>query len=291
MAADSPSRAPRFGAHMPTQGGLHTAFYGGRDVGCELLQLFTSSPQQWKARAITDEIAAQFRKARDECGLDCVAAHDNYLINPAAADPELLRKSRESLTDEAMRCYQLGIPSLVMHLGSAVGEPEEEALARLIESVRIVLAETPADGPRLLLETTAGQGTALGYSFEHLAEVLERAGQPERMEVCLDTCHVFAAGYDLRTPEAYDATMRRFDELVGIERIKLIHANDSKRELARRVDRHEHIGQGHLGEEAFRNLLTDPRLAGVPVVLETPKAGGMDPINLAALRKAAGCPS
>jgi len=279
--------AARFGAHMLTQGGLHNAFHAGRDVGCELLQLFTSSPQQWKARDVTDEIAAKFREAQQECGIRCVAAHDNYLINPAASDPDLLEKSRASLIGEARRCNLLGIPALVMHLGAAVGAPEEEALARLIESVRIVLAETPAEGPRLLLETTAGQGTTLGYSFEHLAEVLERVDQPERTAVCFDTCHVFAAGYDLRSPEAYAATMARFDALIGLERIQLIHANDSKRELGSRVDRHDHVGRGQLGEEAFANLLTDPRLASVPVVLETPKAGDMDPVNLAALRRLA----
>jgi len=288
MAESTASRTARFGAHMPTQGGLHTAFQAGRDVGCEVLQLFTSSPQQWKARAITDEIAAAFQEAQAACGIRCVAAHDNYLINPAAADPEILQKSRASLIGEARRCDLLGIPALVMHLGCAVGAPEEEALARLIESVKIVLAETPPEGPQPLLETTAGQGTALGYTFEQIADVLEGVGQPDRMGVCFDTCHVFAAGYDLRTPEAYDATMQRFDELVGLEWIRLIHANDSKRELGSRVDRHHHIGQGHLGEEAFRHLLTDARLSGVPVVLETPKAGEMDPVNLAALRRLAG---
>jgi deoxyribonuclease IV len=284
----APLPARRFGAHMGTTGGLHNAFHAGRAAGCEALQLFTSSPQQWKARELTDEIVAQFRAAQRETAIACVAAHDNYLINPAAFDEEVLAKSRASLIGEVQRCDLLGIPSLVMHLGCAVGAPEDEALGRLIESIRVVLAETSPTGPRLLLETTAGQGTALGYSFEHLSEVLEKAGQPERMGVCLDTCHVFAAGYDLRTPKAYAETMERFDTLVGREQIRLIHANDSKRELGSRVDRHAHIGQGHLGEDAFRHLLTDPRLAAVPVVLETPKAGDMDLVNLAALRRLAG---
>jgi deoxyribonuclease-4 len=273
---------------MGTQGGLHNAFHAGRAVGCEVLQIFTSSPQQWKARELTDEVVAQFSASQRETAISCLAAHDNYLINPAALEPELFEKSRASLLGEVQRCDRLGIPSLVMHLGSAVGAPEDEALSRLVESIRIVLAESSPTGPRLLLETTAGQGTSLGYSFEHLAVVLEKVGQPERMGVCFDTCHVFAAGYELRTPEGYAATMDRFNELIGLEQIRLIHANDSRRELGSRVDRHHHIGQGHLGEDAFRHLLTDPRLAAVPVVLETPKAGDMDPVNLASLRRLAG---
>ena len=154
--------------------------------------------------------------------------------------------------------------------------------------MRYVLDKAPPDGSVLLLETTAGQGKCLGHRFEHLASVLEAAAAGERLQVCLDTCHIFAAGYDLRTPEAYDLTLQRFDELIGLDRIRLIHANDSKRELGSRVDRHQHIGQGELGEEAFRYLLTDARLSAVPVVLETPKAGEMDPVNLAALRRLAG---
>jgi deoxyribonuclease-4 len=293
MAGDraDPGRSHRFGAHMPTQGGLHQAFYAGREVGCEVLQLFTSSPQQWKPREITDEVAALFHAAQEETGIPCVAAHDNYLINPAAQDGEILQKSRQSLLGEAQRCDQLGIPFVVMHLGATASAPEEVAIGILIESVRLVLEGTPPTGPCLLLETTAGQGTTLGYTFEQVARVLEGVGCAERMGVCLDTCHIFAAGYDIRTPDAYAATMDRFDALIGLERLRLIHANDSRRELGSRIDRHQHIGLGELGEDAFRHLLNDPRLSAVPVVLETPKVGNMDPVNLAALRRLAGIPA
>lgn len=278
----------RFGAHMPTQGGLHNAFHGGREYGCEVVQLFTTSPQQWKGREISDEVCQLYWSAQRECGIPCVAAHANYLINPAAQDSEILAKSRQALIAEARRCDVLGVPALVTHLGSTGGGEEAPAMKTLVESFLILLAETPEAGPYVLLETTAGQGHTLGSTFEQLATILEGVDGSPRVGVCLDTCHVFAAGYDLRTPEAYAATMERFDELIGLERIALIHANDSKRELGSRVDRHAHIGQGHLGEAAFRHLLTDPRLLDVPVVLETPKADEMDRVNLAALRRLAG---
>ena len=165
---------------------------------------------------------------------------------------------------------------------------EEEALARLAESVRMVLEQSPEDGPILLLETVAGQGTSIGHQFEHMRYVLDTVDAGDRLGICLDTCHIFAAGYDFRDEATYAATMAHFDEVIGLHRVRMIHANDSKKELNCRVDRHEHIGQGHIGLEGFRLLLTDPRLADVPVVLETPKLGEMDPVNLLSLRTAAG---
>jgi deoxyribonuclease IV len=273
---------------MPTQGGLHNAFHAGREYGCEVIQLFTSSPQQWKARELPDEVVGQFCEAGTATGIPCIAAHANYLINPATFDPEVLEKSRAALLQEVERCARLRIPGVVIHLGCAVGAPETEALDRLVESLRFVLDASDLDGPRLLLETTAGQGTALGYTFEQIARVLDGLDGTERVAVCLDTCHVFAAGYGLSTPDEYAETMSRFETLIGLDRLALIHANDSRRERGSRVDRHHHIGQGHLGEDAFRNLLTDPRLASVPVILETPKADDMDRVNLAALRRLAG---
>jgi deoxyribonuclease IV len=212
-----------------------------------------------------------------------VAAHDTYLINPAAADPVVLERSRAGMIDELERAAALGIPALVMHLGARGTEPEEAALERLIESVRLALERTPEDGPALLLETTAGQGTCLGHRFEHLAVVLEALGHTGRLAVCLDTCHIFAAGYDIRTPEAYGATMAEFDRVIGLERVRLVHANDSKRELGSRVDRHAAIGQGEIGLEGFRALVNDTRIKA-PLVLETPKEGEMDRVNLATLR-------
>jgi deoxyribonuclease IV len=276
----------RFGAHMMIAGGLHKAIATGQDVGCDVVQVFTKSPQQWQARPLATEDIQAFRDAQEAAGIPCVAAHDTYLINPAAADPTVLERSRAAMVDELERAAALGIPALVMHLGARGTEPEEDALGRLVESVRRALEQTPSDGPALLLETTAGQGTCLGHRFEHLAFVLEALGHPERLAVCLDTCHIFAAGYDLRTPEAYQETMAEFDRVIGLDRVRLVHANDSKREMGSRVDRHAAIGAGEIGLEGFRALVNDPRITA-PIVLETPKVGDMDRVNLATLRSVA----
>jgi deoxyribonuclease-4 len=281
----------RFGAHMMTAGGLRRAIETGAAVGCDVVQVFTKSPQQWQARPLADADVDAFRRAQEESGIPCVAAHDSYLINPAAADPAVLERSRAALGEELGRAARLGIPAVVMHLGAAGEAPEEEALERLIESVRQSFERAAVEeAPWLLLETTAGQGTTLGYRFEQIAAVLQAIdgarthsrGYP--LGVCLDTCHVFAAGYELRDAAGYEETMAAFDRLIGRERLRLIHANDSLRERGSRVDRHQHIGQGEIGPEGFRLLVNDPRLVEVPIILETPKKGDMDPVNLAALR-------
>jgi deoxyribonuclease IV len=279
----------RFGAHMPIAGGLFKSIETGQAVGCDVVQVFTKSPQQWQARPLVKEDIRAFREAQDAAGIPCVAAHDTYLINPAAVDPAVLQRSREAMVDELERAAALGIPALVMHLGARGSEPEEAAMERLIESVQVALEQTPDDGPTLLLETTAGQGSCLGHRFEHLAQVLEAVDRPDRLAVCLDTCHIFAAGYDIRTSEAYAATMAEFDRVVGLHRVRLVHANDSKRELGSRVDRHAAIGGGEIGTEGFRLLLHDARI-DAPIVLETPKEGDMDRVNLAALRSLMGDP-
>ena len=278
----------RFGAHMPTAGGLHNAIYAARDVGAGVAQVFTKSPQQWRAREITDEQVELFVDAQREIGIPCLSSHDTYLINPCSGDAELLQKSREALADEVRRSTRLGIPFVVMHLGTPGPCTEGEGVGRLIDSVKYVLDNTESDGAVLLLETMAGQGKCIGSQFEDLGRVIREVGGGDRLGVCLDTCHIFAAGYDIRTSEAYERTMAEWDSLIGLDRIRLIHANDSKKDLGSRVDRHEAIGQGCIGPEGFRLLLQDPRLSGVPVVLETPKEGDMDPVNLAALRSAAG---
>lgn len=278
----------RIGAHMPTAGGLHNAFHSGKAVGCDVIQIFTKSPQQWKAKELTDEGIEAFHNAQKETGILCLAAHDTYLINPASADPENLQKSRDALTEELLRSSRLGLPYLVMHQGAVGPSTEEEALQRLADSVLYVLEHTPDSSTQLLLETTAGQGKTLGYRFEQIAWVLDKVNAGDRVGVCLDTCHIFVAGYDIRDAESYGRTMDEFDKTIGLHHVRAIHANDSKKELGSRVDRHDAIGKGHIGAEAFRLLLTDPRLAEVPVFLETPKEGDMDPINLAALRTAAG---
>ena len=273
---------------MPTTGGLHNALYAAQKVGCEVAQIFTKNPQQWRARELPDEAVEQFFEAHRETGIPVLSSHDTYLINPCSADPELLQKSRDALVDEVRRSSRLRIPFVVMHLGMAGECPAGEGEQRLIDTVKYVLDHTDSDGAVLLLETMAGQGRCMGSRFEELAQVLSGVNGGERLGVCLDTCHIFAAGYDLRTREAYDVTFRQWEELIGIDKIRLVHANDSKKDLGSRVDRHEAIGRGCLGRDAFRFLLTDPRLAAVPILLETPKEGDMDPVNLSALRQAAG---
>lgn len=291
MTSPLPDAEHRFGAHMPTAGGLHNAIYTARDAGAGIVQVFTKSPQQWKAREITDEQVERFLEAQRETGIPCVSSHDTYLINPCSGNPELLQKSREALADEVRRSARLRIPFVVMHLGTPGECAPGEGVGRLIETVKYVLDNTPDEGTVLLLETMAGQGNCIGSQFEDLGEVIQKVGGGDRLGVCLDTCHIFAAGYDIRTQEAYENTMAEWDRIIGLDKIRLVHANDSKKELGSRVDRHEAIGRGCIGPGAFRFLLQDPRLKDVPVVLETPKEGDMDPVNLAALRQAAGIAS
>lgn len=267
------------GAHMPTSGGFGEAVRKGSEIGCTAVQVFTSSPQQWRAKKITDEMVEDFLAAREETGLDWMISHDSYLINLAATEEDLRKKSMEALIAEMERCSKLHIPYVVSHMGAHKGEGEEKGLKRLTKSTKSVLAETPED-VSLAMETTAGTGSSLGYRFEHLAEVLEGCGWPERLVVCLDTCHVFAAGYDIRTEEGYEAMIEEFGSLVGLERIVCIHANDSLHPFGSRKDRHAHIGEGEIGPEAFRRIVNDPRLAHAPLIVETPDAETMHEVNV-----------
>jgi len=272
------------GAHMPTSGGFGEAIRKGKEIGCSAVQVFTSSPQQWRAKRITDEMVEEFLIAREETGLDWTISHDSYLINLAASDEELRTKSLNALIAEMERCSRLRIPYVVSHMGSHRGEGEEEGLKRLAESTRTVLAETPED-VSLAMETTAGTGSSLGYRFEHLAEVLERCKWPKRLVVCFDTCHVFAAGYDLRSEEGYEATIEEFDRKVGLDRIVCIHANDSRMPFGSRKDRHAHIGEGEMGTEPFRRIVNDSRLRHAPLIVETPDAETMHEVNVQRLRE------
>lgn len=254
---------------MPIKGGVGNGLRAGKAIGCAAIQVFTSSPRQWYCAPVEDEKVLDFAKARQETGIDAVVSHDSYLVNLCAPDETLAARSYRALKDEIERCARYGIPYVVSHMGAHKGAGEAVGLLEIAEATRRLLDETP-DSVTLLMETTAGQGTDLNCRFEHLAVILEQCGAPTRLAVCLDTCHVFVAGYDLRTPEAYDKTFAEFDRLVGIDRLKAIHCNDSKRELGSRVDRHEDIGEGCLGEEAFRLLVNDPRFERVPILLETP---------------------
>lgn len=271
--------AKYLGAHMPIKGGIGNALRRGKEIGCTAVQVFTSSPRQWYAPEVSAEQVADFKKAQAETGIDHVVSHDTYLINLCAPTPEIREKSIASLKKELGRCGAYGIPFVVSHIGSLKDQNEGEALLAAAEGMKEVLADTP-ESVMLLMETTAGQGSSLNARFEQMAMLLELTGGHKRIGVCLDTCHVFAAGYDIRTPEAFAATFAEFDRVVGMDRLKAIHVNDSQKGLGSRVDRHAHIGEGEIGIEAFRCLVNDPRLAEIPMTLETPDADEMHKVNL-----------
>lgn len=289
-SAEAPARpAPvRLGAHMSIAGGLERAPRRGREVGCDTIQLFTKSNRQWGAKPLGAAEVASFKAALAEAGIFPVVAHDCYLINLAAPDATVWARSLAAFREEMGRAERLGIPYLVTHPGAHLGSGGPAGIARVAEALNRLHAALPTLSLRVLLETTAGQGTSLGRRFEELAAILERVERPERLGICLDTCHLFAAGYELRTPEGYAATMRELERTLGSGRVKAIHLNDSKAGLGSRVDRHTHIGEGALGTAAFRLLLHDPRFRGVPMILETPKDGddgSADRRNLARLRR------
>lgn len=276
----------RLGAHESIAGGLHKAFDRAQAAGCEAVQIFVKPNRSWAVGALTEEDIALFKARAAKTGVRPVVAHASYLLNLASPDGDLWRRSCDTLIVELRRCEALGVPWLVLHPGAHVGAGEEAGLARMADALREVHAATSGFRSQILLETTAGQGTRLGYRFEQLARLLEQTPEEERLGVCLDTCHAFAAGYDLRTPEGYTDTMEALDRIIGLERLKVVHLNDSRGELGSHKDRHEHIGEGQVGLEGFRRVLNDPRLEGLPGLLETPKGDDLrrDRENLARLR-------
>ncbi|HXE71587.1 MAG TPA: deoxyribonuclease IV [Candidatus Nitrosotenuis sp.] len=278
------ANGPLLGLHVSTAQGLHLAFPRARRVRAECLQIFTRAPFRWAAPPLSEEQVRLFRQAREEAGHPPVLAHDIYLTNLATPDPALARRSLAHLVEEIERCGRLGLDGLVIHPGAWVRGSEEEGLERLARNLGRVLRATERTGLPLLLEVSAGQGTCLGYRLGHLGQVIAANQDHPRLRVCLDTCHVFAAGYDLRHPEGYRRTWEEFSTLVGTERLAALHLNDSQGALGSRLDRHAHIGQGELGQEAFRRLLHDPRLAGLPTFLETPEMETMDRANMRRLR-------
>ncbi len=262
---------PRLGAHLSIAGGLPRAVDRAVATRCEALQIFTKSAGQWRARVLPPEEIAQFRARVDETGIHPVVAHNSYLINLAAADPLLRAQSIGALGEELDRAESLGLFGLVMHPGSYTSGTESGGLELIADGLAEVLRARPHARTMILLEHTAGQGTNLGHRFEHLASILARLDGSPRVGVCLDSCHLIAAGYDLCSDSGYRETFESFDRLVGIDRIRAFHLNDSKKPCGSRVDRHEHIGRGCLGLDAFRRILTDPRFASLPMLLETPK--------------------
>ena len=276
------------GAHMSISGGMHKALERGKEVGCETVQLFVKSNMQWKATPLTDEVAAQFKEVRRETGISPLVAHLSYLVNLAATDPKTRTRSHQTFPIEHDYTERLGIEYLVIHPGAHMGAGEDAALKKIAGFLNRLHSKTAGYQAKVLLETTAGQGTYVGHRFEHLARILEMLDEPERVGVCYDTCHTFAAGYDIRTESAYRKTFREFNRIVGVKWLKVFHLNDSKAPFESRVDRHEHIGRGHLGLEPFRLLLNDRRFRKLPMILETPKGEekgeSFDATNLRTLR-------
>jgi deoxyribonuclease-4 len=279
---------PYLGAHESISGGLHRAFDRIEQVGGQALQIFTRNQRQWKTAPVDTAEADQFYHRWQEMDQMPVAAHSSYLINLGSGKEQMIAKSIAALADELVRCERLGVGQVVLHPGSHGGDGVEKGCKRVARHLDLVFAEVgPENSVQVLLETTAGQGTSLGSRFEELAQMYSLCKHKERIGFCFDTCHVFAAGYDIRNEQGYMEVMRRWDELIGCELIRFFHLNDSKKELGSRVDRHEHIGRGCIGLEGFQCLLNDARFADHPMTLETPKGEDLadDRKNLARLRR------
>jgi deoxyribonuclease IV len=279
-----------FGAHMSISGGIAKSFARGLQVGCEAMQIFSKSDRQWAAKPLLPEDVAAFKAEQASSGIGPVVVHDSYLINLAAPADELWEKSIAAFAHELERCAELGVPYLVTHPGAHTGSGEEAGLEREAVALNRLFEAGVGGDTMVLLETTAGQGSTLGHRFEHLARLFELVPHPTRLGVCVDSCHIFAAGYDIRTPETYAATFAEFDRVIGIGQIRCFHLNDSLKDLGSRVDRHSHIGQGCIGLEGFRLIVNDPRFSGLPMIIETPKGEEMaeDIENLTLLRSLVG---
>lgn len=260
----------RVGAHVSIAGGVENAPLNAKNIGAKAFAMFTKNQRQWNAKSLEKNSIELFKKRCEEFGYSSkhILPHDSYLINLGHPEAEKLEKSREAFLDELQRCEELGLELLNFHPGSHLGEvSEEECLKTIAESINIALDKTK--GVMAVIENTAGQGTNLGYKFEHLAYIIDRVEDKNRVGVCLDTCHTFTAGYDMRTEEAYEKTMTEFEKIVGFKYLKGMHINDSKPDLGRRLDRHESIGKGKIGLEAFGFIMNDNRLEEIPLVLET----------------------
>lgn len=277
---------PLIGTHVSIAGGVSLAIERADRLNCLAMQVFVKNANRWESPDLEPEEAERFRRARVCSNLKRCMAHDSYLINLASPDDALWDRSKRALLDELRRCDLLGLEQLVVHPGAHVGSGESEGIGRIAAALDWIQAEEGDLDVKIALETTAGQGTSIGHQFEHLRDIFTEVQEPERLFVCLDTCHIFAAGYDIRRQQDYSETIELFDAIIGLEKLKVIHLNDSKRDLGSRVDRHEHIGKGFIGEDGFRWFLNDPRFVEVPKILETPKGSddSYDVDNLAVLR-------
>jgi len=293
---------PILGAHLSVAGGLERALADAAALGCECVQIFVKNQRQWRAPPLREEQITRFRAARNATLVAPVVAHASYLLNLASPDDRVRQRSSDAMIDELQRCEALGVDYLVFHPGAHMNDEcrmsneewrmtagESAGIKRIAMALEEVHRRCAGFRTMILLETTAGQGTAIGWRFEHIRGILDRVSEADRLGVCLDTCHLFAAGYDFRTAEGYGAVMQELERVIGVARVRCTHMNDSKRELGCRVDRHEHIGKGKIGKAGFAHFLNEPRFAGVPMILETPKGTDgrgtdLDRVNLKRLR-------
>jgi len=275
-----------FGAHVSAAGGVDKAFARGDEFKMDAIQIFTKSERQWRAKPLEDDVIERFYQERKRTGINKIVVHGSYLINLASQKDDLRAKSIDAFKEELTRCETLNITSLVTHPGAHTGSGVEVGIGRIADSLNRIHDDLPDLKVQTLLETTAGQGTTLGRNFEELAAIIEGVEAKERVMVCLDTCHIFAAGYDFRTEDGYASVMRQFEEIIGLDRLKAIHLNDSKNPLGSFRDRHDHIGEGEIGHDGFQHLVNDSRLDGIPGLLETEKGDNNeeDGRNLATLR-------
>ena len=280
----------RIGAHVSIAGGLERALERGAEAGCDVIQIFSRSNQQWAARPIDPAALAAWRAARAGSAVEPAMVHACYLLNLASPRRWLREKSIRALAEELERCALLGIPHLVIHPGAHCGEGEATGVARIAAAIERAYAAQPDNPTRLLLENTAGQGSSIGYRFEHLRDIIGAARtSADRIGICIDTAHTLAAGFDIATEDGWQRTFEHLEAAVGCHRVACFHVNDSKTPAGSRVDRHEHLGRGHLGLRALLCLVNDARFAGLPMVIETPKPSlDADRVNLAILRALAG---
>jgi deoxyribonuclease-4 len=269
MANKSSSSRPLLGAHMSIAGGVSESIGRGASIGCDCIQIFTKSSRTWKNKPYTEEEIAAFKRNLRESEIGCVIAHDSYLVNLGAPDDALRKKSIAGFIDELERCEALGVPWLVTHPGSHVGSGEDVGIATIAASIHEAHKACPGYNVKVALEITAGQGSNLGYSFQQMGRIFNSVKENDRLRLCFDTEHAFAAGYDISSDEGYQRTFAELDEHIGIKRVVAFHLNDSLKPFNSRVDRHEHIGKGHLGTKTFERLLHDARFFGIPMCLET----------------------
>jgi deoxyribonuclease IV len=273
----------RFGYHISIRGGLVSAIVEGVDAGCETVQIFGGSPQQWGTPPVSDEEAREFAEIRGSAGIDPVVMHSIYLVNMAAPSDSIFKRSVASLASSLAKAEKIGAIGVITHIGNHKGEGEEFGLQRIAQAVTACLQRAPGEA-MLLLETTAGAGTSIGNSFEQFGAVFDMAGRPERLGFCLDTCHIFAAGYDISTPGGVDSAIDELDRFVGLDRLKALHLNDSKGECGSHLDRHEHIGMGSIGLESFSYIVNHGALHGLPAIVELPYEAAEAPDDLELLR-------